>query len=194
MPDIKFLFLDLGGVLILKKDVDWEKFDDQYSLRSGKARAIFQDCYHKQSTGEDFDLHSYFTKNYSDILAWSDFKKIRKEVFRSEIVNKPLLDWIEKQKDDYTIALLTNNTAALEILLEFKFEIKHIFDHIFNSAEIGFIKPDKRFFKYVLKKLDADAKQCLFIDDTKKHLLSAQELGFRTFLFKNNKEFFNSNF
>lgn len=190
MSNIRYLFFDLGGVIILKKDVDWESFDSRYSLKPGKAREIFQSLYHKQTKGDDFDLQYFFQKNYSDQFSWLDFKKIRKKVFKKETINEPLLDWIEKQKRNYTIALLTNNTVALGSLLESKFEIKHLFDYIFNSAEIGYAKPDRRFFGYVLENIDARAEECLFIDNKEENVEAACEFGFQPVLFKSNEDFF----
>ncbi|MFX1259120.1 MAG: HAD family hydrolase [Promethearchaeota archaeon] len=52
-----------------------------------------------------------------------------------------------------------------------------IFDNVFLSNEIGLIKPDFDKYKYVLNKLDAKPKQCIFIDDKIQNLIPARELG-----------------
>jgi len=53
----------------------------------------------------------------------------------------------------------------------------NIFDSVFLSNEIGLIKPDIEKYKYVLKKLDAKPKHCIFIDDKIRNLVPARELG-----------------
>jgi epoxide hydrolase-like predicted phosphatase len=52
-----------------------------------------------------------------------------------------------------------------------------IFDNVFLSNEIGFIKPDMEKYKYVLKKLDTKPKKCVFIDDKLTNLIPAHQLG-----------------
>jgi len=64
-----------------------------------------------------------------------------------------------------------------------------IFDNIFLSNEIGLIKPDIEKYKYVLKKLDAKPKHCIFIDDKIKNLVPARELGIIIVKFESFKKF-----
>jgi epoxide hydrolase-like predicted phosphatase len=52
-----------------------------------------------------------------------------------------------------------------------------IFDNVFLSNEIGYIKPDMEKYKYVLKKLDTKPKSCVFIDDKLTNLIPAHQLG-----------------
>ncbi|GAF74780.1 unnamed protein product [marine sediment metagenome] len=52
-----------------------------------------------------------------------------------------------------------------------------IFDNLFLSNEIGFIKPDMEKYKYVIKKLETKPKKCVFIDDKILNLVPARELG-----------------
>jgi len=109
--------------------------------------------------------------------------------FESERVNRTLVSWIKKKKKNYTICALTNNTAILDRLLKKKFKIYYIFDHIFNSAEMGLVKPNPKFFKYTLKKLKAKPKECLFIDNNPENIKAAKKIGFSVILFLTNKDF-----
>jgi len=110
--------------------------------------------------------------------------------FESERVNRTLVSWIQRKKKNYLICALTNNTAILNRLLKKKFKIYHIFDHIFNSAKMGLAKPDPKFFRYVLKKLKAKPKECLFFDNNPENTKTAKNLGFSTITFFNNRDFF----
>lgn len=44
-------------------------------------------------------------------------------------------------------------------------------------------KPDKEIFTYTLKRLGCNPEQCIFIDNSIKNLLVAEELGIQTILF-----------
>ncbi|MBN1802464.1 MAG: HAD family phosphatase [Candidatus Lokiarchaeota archaeon] len=52
-----------------------------------------------------------------------------------------------------------------------------IFDHVYLSNEIGLIKPDKKKYEYVLDQLGAKPKQCIFVDDKLRNLITAREMG-----------------
>lgn len=57
---------------------------------------------------------------------------------------------------------------------------KNCFDAFYLSHQIGYRKPDKAVFEFILNKNHFMAQECLFIDDTKEHILSAQQLGIQT--------------
>lgn len=57
---------------------------------------------------------------------------------------------------------------------------KKCFDAFYLSHEIGFRKPDNSIFEFVLEDNQVKANECLFIDDTKDHIISASKLGIHT--------------
>lgn len=58
------------------------------------------------------------------------------------------------------------------------------FAPIFNTAEIGFAKPDARAFTHVLDALGCDPGDVLFTDDSNANIVGAAELGIRTHHFR----------
>ena len=64
------------------------------------------------------------------------------------------------------IYLITNGTPAAQYGRLDALGIRDIFDGIFISDEIGYAKPDKRFFEYVLNKTGLTQKQCFVIGDS----------------------------
>ncbi|TFF69082.1 MAG: HAD family hydrolase [Promethearchaeota archaeon] len=64
-----------------------------------------------------------------------------------------------------------------------------IFDNVFLSNEIGYIKPDMEKYKYVLKKLDTKPKNCVFIDDKLTNLIPAHQLGIIVIRFESLEKF-----
>jgi len=57
---------------------------------------------------------------------------------------------------------------------------KNCFDAFYLSHEIGLRKPDKAIFEFILNNNQLSAKDCLFIDDSKEHILGASKLGIHT--------------
>lgn len=75
--------------------------------------------------------------------------------------NELHIDWVKTNIPDYEI-------------------FKNCFDAFYLSHEIGLRKPESSIFKFVLNKNHFMAHECLFIDDTKEHILSASKMGIQT--------------
>lgn len=80
-------------------------------------------------------------------------------------------------------AVLTNGTDTIPVEVE-ESRIGEHFDAIFNSASIGFIKPDVRAFSHVVDSLGVSAAEIYFTDDSARKLAGAAELGMPTHVFR----------
>ena len=79
-------------------------------------------------------------------------------------------------------AILTNGTDTIDAEAAQSGLTAH-FDPIFNSAEIGHAKPDRRAFLHVMEALHLSAEQIFFTDDSPAKLIGAANLGIRTHAF-----------
>jgi len=187
---IKNLIFDLGGVIVLSEDVNFLEFDHKFSLPEGTTEKVVKDCFKKKEVRKDFDIEKYFEETFSHLMSYENYSEVINTIFESEKINKELVNWIEERRDEHIISLLTNNTSSLNEILEEKFDIKYLFDFIFNSAEIGIAKPNPKVYHYVLENTKTDPKNCVFVDDSKKNVQAARKLGIRSILFCNNNDFF----
>ena len=89
----------------------------------------------------------------------------------------------ELRASDIVVAVLTNGTDTVGKELDDLGVTSH-FDAIFNSAEIGFAKPDRRAFEYVCNELEVAGPSVLFTDDTAAKLAGAVELGMTARLYE----------
>lgn len=88
-----------------------------------------------------------------------------------------LLD--ELRSAGYGVAVLTNGTDTVpDEVVSFGL-VDHV-DAVFNSADIGFVKPDVRAFQHVLDALGLDGSEVFFTDDSERKLTGAAELGMVT--------------
>ncbi len=60
-------------------------------------------------------------------------------------------------------------------------------DPALSTIEIGLSKRDSEIYKYFLEKAGLKPQECLMIDDHKKNLYAAKQLGMTTVFFSNNK-------
>lgn len=72
--------------------------------------------------------------------------------------------------------ILTNGTDTMPAEVE-ALGLNSRFDPVFNSASIGYIKPDRRAFTHILRELEMTAGEVFFTDDSDRKLAGAAELG-----------------
>lgn len=91
---------------------------------------------------------------------------------------------IEKLKQNgYKLGLLSNHAKEWVEYCEIKYKYHQLFHNILYSYEVKLSKPSKDIFLLLFKRLSVEAKDCLFIDDNKKNVEMAKELGMQTIHF-----------
>lgn len=113
-------------------------------------------------------------------------RQIMLDHIASRKINKELVDFFPVlRKQGYKVAIFSNNTALLrQQLIDTK--IIELVDEVVISAEIGFQKPSKKAFAVLFQKLNLQPEDVVFIDDAKKSLETAGEIGYTPILFKGN--------
>ena len=77
------------------------------------------------------------------------------------------------------VAILTNGTDTIPEEMG-GLGLSQRFDGIFNSAQIGFAKPDRRVFESVCRSLGVQPSAVFFTDDSPSKLTGANEIGMTT--------------
>ena len=205
---IKHFIFDFGGVLIektfvLKNLFDMIEADLKISIpreENSFIRKIKRSLSSGRISSKEF-LERIFEKYYYPYQKKGGAlppKKVNAEYYvelwfdlYSQVTNlsSEMAEIIERlHQADYTVSLMSNthDIHAKSNLLRGFYDI---FDHVFLSNEIGFIKPEMEKYKYVLKKLDTKPKRCIFIDDKIQNLVPARELGIIVIRFESLKKF-----
>jgi len=123
----------------------------------------------RKLSGKDLDFIELWKKHYVKAL---------------KNKNKGVIDIAKKLKKNYTVASLTNVNNLHHKWRKEK-GIYDYFDLIVSSSNARINKPDPGIYKLALKRLNLKAKECVFIDDLRKNITSANKLGFKGILFKN---------
>ncbi len=108
------------------------------------------------------------------IEIWKDTWKLEKEMV--ELVNR--------LKQNYRLALLSNSDAVNtpEFIKRGWYDP---FEVAVLSHEEGILKPEKRIYEITLERLKLKPGECIFIDDQKRCLEPAENMGMKTILFDN---------
>jgi len=106
---------------------------------------------------------------------------------QAEGLNRELIDWIEKS--DYEASILTNCGGDFSELLK-NLGIEDIFKAVANPTMENVLKPNRSAYQKILKLIDEEPKNCLFVDDSLMNVKAAKEMGITSFLYKDNKSLF----
>ncbi|MDP3974975.1 MAG: HAD family phosphatase [Candidatus Jorgensenbacteria bacterium] len=108
-------------------------------------------------------------------------------VYREGTLNEPLISLVKKLKENYKIALLSNNNK--EYVQEYirKPGLGKLFDVEVISYETGHRKPDPEIYKTLIQRLGMKPSEILFLDDDPTKLTAAETQGLKTLVYEGKK-------
>lgn len=184
---ITVVLLDLDGVIRHFDDDFRDRVEDDHGLARGTlARIAFEpELAQLVVTGQmTFDE---WTERIGELVD-------NPVAARQWLGERGRIDWDlvavvdELRSSGVTVAVLTNGTDTVRAELTAHGLTEH-FDAIFNSAEIGFAKPDPRAFQHVCDQLNVDPTSVLFTDDSAYKLAGAVDLGMAAVLYEGLESF-----
>lgn len=179
MP-IRALVLDFGGVI---SDMRWDvmhKLEEEHGLERGTlARTLYTiDEWDAVQTGRgDIDVWRAAAHRQLENVAGRSMPPLHDE-WRSttRLIDKNVA-LVRKLKPSYTIGVLSNADHTLEERIRDGMGIADLFDDVVCSAVVGIAKPDHAVFRLAAERLGLPAAECLFVDDSRRNVEAAQEVG-----------------
>ncbi len=186
---IKVIYADLGGVLIVNKAREiGEKYEKSDGLTPEMTKSAFR--FIQTAKRSDEELVAYLESENIKMDVW---KRFLADFYASESRNDDLVELLKKAKSKGVLVVYTTNNSAKLIDLVKKYHIDDVADLVINSSEANVAKPDPEFWKVALsetKKLMPDVlpQDILVLDDSQKNCVSAEEFGFRSYIYSNTPE------
>lgn len=111
-----------------------------------------------------------------------------------------ILDGIEESLKEistkYTICIASNAGDSDKKLMGRALEragIREYFEYLFTSKELGYNKPDERFFKEIAARIGVQPSECIMVgNDYKKDIIPSKKIGMKTVLYTEEMEGNNS--
>lgn len=192
MSKYHLVLFDVGGVL-----VDW---NDRWLYHVVSKRFEIQE---KSLTREcEKEIRNLHTGKISEKDFW---RKIGKKVNSVELgavkksliydtfkekskINNSILKIVKNiQENKIKVGMLSNLETTTHSILD-ESGILDIFEFQFYSHKIGFVKPDKRIFKYVLDNVSFKPSELFFIDDKISNVKAASSMGIKSIKYINSKK------
>jgi HAD superfamily hydrolase (TIGR01509 family) len=114
--------------------------------------------------------------------------KIRKIWYDSYTPTKGMRKLISRLKNKYTLVVFSGNIRERVKYLDKKYGIYNKFDDFVMSYQYGYNKPEKGFYKALIKRIKCKPEECVLIDDRKESIDIAKSFGMNGLLFKNSEK------
>ncbi len=178
---MKLIIFDLGGVCLSNH---WGKKERQAFSRDFGLDYNNLEEYHlknvkKANTGKISEVE-YFDGLFSAQNKELQTKKAIDYTRSKNYAFQDVLRLILLLKQNYRIIALTNEMKEAANFRIKKFDLIKYFEKVFISAEIGYEKPDKEIYDYVLKEININPEEVIFIDNRLENLETAEVLGMKT--------------
>lgn len=94
----------------------------------------------------------------------------------------------ELKQGGYTTALLSNSILPKPLFMKTLGQYGELFNCIILSHDVKFRKPDPQIFRALFNELKLKPEECLFIDDSEKHIKAGERLGMDGIVFKSHDQ------
>ncbi len=185
------VFFDFGGVL-LRQDNDAARrtWADRLHLDLvDLENRIFESEVAWQAMRGEISAERFWAAVAADLgLSAGQIERFQKEFFAGDVLNEELLAFARSLRPHYELAILSNAWSdAREIFTEL-LGLDEVFDTLIISAEVGLAKPDPRIYRLAVERLGVEPREAVFLDDQKRNVVAAREIGLRAVHFQNNRQ------
>ena len=187
---IKNIVFDFGGVIAdIDRDSAVKAFmriglnDADKRLDKYHQTGIFQELEEGKITDEEFRME--LEKLCGRPLTWEETQQAWLGFMIGIDIRK--LRYLEQLKSEgYNLYVLSNTNpyvmgwACSEDFTPLRQPLSHYFKKLYLSYQIGYTKPDKEIFEYMISDSGLLPQETVFVDDGKSNIDIAQSLGFYT--------------
>jgi putative hydrolase of the HAD superfamily len=183
VADLKILFCDVGGILLSN---GWghearEEAAKRFNLDYDEVNALHNFIFNV------YEIGSITLDEYLDTVIFNHPRDFVREDFKEFIystsVELPMLQFLKEWKKDcgFRIISLNNEGKELNDYRVRKFKLHECFDAFVSSCEVKMRKPDPGIWQLAMGIALASPQQCVYFDDRKMFVDTAQKLGIRSF-------------
>ena len=173
---MKAVVLDMYGVIVKQTGDDFVPYV-QKTFPNITADEIYASWF-RANMGEISSIEVWKAIGFQ-----GDVEKIEKEYLDTIELSDGFIDFVEKAKTQYKLAILSNDSSRWSRYLREKFDIDRYFDVISVSGDLKIKKPDERIFLHTIEALGVNAEECIYVDDRRRNLGAANKVGMNPILF-----------
>ena len=178
---MKAIVLDMYGVIVKQTGDDFVP----YVRQTFPNLSVEEICtpWFKADIGELTSLEVWEAIGFQ-----GDLEKIEEEYLNTIELSDGFIDFVEKVRNKYKLAIISNDSSRWSEYLREKFDINKYFDVISISGDLKIQKPDERIFLLTIEKLGVKPEDCIYVDDRSGNLNAAKKVGMTPVLLNSRNE------
>ncbi|WP_142786499.1 HAD family hydrolase [Changchengzhania lutea] len=181
---IKTIIFDFGNVFI-NLDIQGaiEKTYSSLNINGFSEHMISVKALYEQGLISTDKFLEFYTENFPEVSK-EDLIELWNDMLKD--FPKHRLDFLKalKATSEYKLILLSNTNELhinwIKEHVSFYEDFKNYFDQFYLSHDINLRKPNTDIFEFVLHENKLNAHECIFIDDNRSNIDTADALGFIT--------------
>lgn len=187
MKKITTLIFDMYGVIIEESKGNfipytYNHFDESEYERITRQFKV-EKLFGKAGRGE---INS---DTFLSLLGFKDAGYHMRDYIESHLtLDAGFIPFAERFAGQYEFVLLSNDVSEWSAYITEYHGLDKYFKHKIVSGDVKCRKPDREIFELALERIGKKPEECLFIDNTGKNLLVAQEFGIVPVMFDRDKE------
>ncbi len=182
---IKAIVFDLGGVVFKSDTGSFETREvlaEELNIEADKLHNFWFKRKEAMITGK-MSEDRYFTDLIRELHLKISLEEIKKLIRSYNIIDENMENIIYSLKKKYSIFALTNDVAEWIDFRIKNFKLNDSFNFIISSSDLGLAKPDPKIYKYLVKRLNLNPEEIIFIDNREENIEPALRLGIKAFHF-----------
>lgn len=192
MKNIKAIIFDADGVVINSPGYFSVQYQKDFGISNDMMLPFFKGRFQDCLVGKA-DLKEELVPLLKDWRWNGSVEELLKYWFKAEhYIDERMVEEIKNFKNRGIKCYL--GTKQEKYRTEYiwnEMEFKNIFDGIYSSADIGYKKPDKKFFEFIQNDLELKPEEIMFWDDEKDNVETAKGLGWQGYFYDNFEDFIN---
>lgn len=188
MTNIKFIYFDVGGVLLLDYSGNnkWEEMKKGMGIEQNKSQDFERiwEAYNKRVC-LDYDVDEIvpiLEKELSLTLP-SNYSLLEDFVSRFDL-NHSIWPIVKSAEEKYGLGLLTNMYPRMLSLIQKSELIPNInWDVVIDSSIVGCQKPESQIYEISEQRAKTEGNEILFIENGIENIEAAKKRGWQTFLY-----------
>lgn len=187
MKKITTIILDMYGVIIEESKGNFIPYTYNHFEESEYERITRQfrveKLFGKAGNGE---INS---DTFLSLLGFEDTGYHMRDYIENHLtLDDGFIPFAEKFAGQYEFVLLSNDVSEWSAYITEFHGLDKYFRYKIVSGDVKCRKPDRKIYEIALERIGKKPEECLFIDNTGKNLLVAQELGIVPVMFDRDKE------
>jgi glucose-1-phosphatase len=188
---IKAIIFDVGGVLIRTEDREpRQKMAERLGL---SYQDLYTDVFDSEMAAratigelDEMEIWDHVRDKFN--LEPNEMEEFRRNFWAGDRLDHELIEFIRSLRNDYRVGLLSNAWSGTRASLTDNYAFLDAFDVTIFSAEVRMKKPDSGIYNRVLKELEVEPHEAVFVDDFEENVLAARQLGLHAVHFKSREQ------